>query len=142
MEKISGIVPGSSRVTSVNLSDQRPVRASVPNFGQRVTASSPKGPQKSGLVEGMEVWNELYGPDARRVKENQETVVAKRMSEEFFKNQAQLPGIVTSKQSVKEISLKGIDEATDSDGESGMEVDRPQIAKSESEAPRKLSIRA
>lgn len=41
MEKISGIIPSSARVSSVDLRDSHPVRPGVPSFGRLVGSSPP-----------------------------------------------------------------------------------------------------
>jgi len=86
MEKISHIVPGSSRVTSVDIKNERPVRASAPSFGAPVSESVNRGPVKHAVDEAGKAFNEVYGPDAKVAKEAE---IARRMTEEFFVNQGQ-----------------------------------------------------
>jgi hypothetical protein len=85
MEKISRIVPNSSRVTAVDMKKERPVRASAANFGQPVSQSTNRGPKKHAVDEATKKFRELYGPDAKLAKEAD---IAKRLSDDFFINQA------------------------------------------------------
>lgn len=85
MEKISGIVATSPRIKAVDMKKERPVRASAPNFGQPVAESTNRGPVKHAVVEATRTYNETYGADAKMARE---AAIVKRMSEEFFGNQA------------------------------------------------------
>ncbi|HEX4922848.1 MAG TPA: hypothetical protein VFV50_02145 [Bdellovibrionales bacterium] len=85
MEKISGIVPSSPRLKSVDMKKERPVRASAPSFGQPVAESTNRGPVKHAVVEAVKTYKETYGADAKMAREAE---IVKRMSDEFFRNQA------------------------------------------------------
>ena len=84
MEKISRIVPGSSRVTAVDMKNEKPVRASAPSYGQPVSDSVSRGPVKHAVDGAGRAFNEVYGADA---KVNREAEIARRLTDDFFANQ-------------------------------------------------------
>ena len=86
MEKISRIIPGSPRTTSVDMKKERPVRASAANFGQPVSQSVNRGPKKHAVDEATRTFHETYGPNAKMAREAD---LVKKLNEEFFSNQGQ-----------------------------------------------------
>lgn len=82
MDKISGILPGSSRVTSVDLDAANPVRPGTPGFGSPTGRSSSNQIQRSSAV--------MVNPTSIdvprwRAKEDQSAEIAKRVSDGFFR---------------------------------------------------------
>ena len=88
MEKISRIIPASPRVKGVDMSRERPVRESAPGFGAPVSSSTNRGPKKFAVVEATKVYNETYGADAKMAREADQV---RKLAEEFFVNQAEMP---------------------------------------------------
>ena len=86
MEKISGIVPASSRVQGVNLKDSQPLRPGVPTFGRPVGISSlSEGKPLSTAEKANLAHNELMN---RRSGDVHKPAIITDMANKFFmKNQ-------------------------------------------------------
>jgi hypothetical protein len=88
MDKISGIVPASSRVQGVNLKDSQPLRPGVPTFGRPVGVSSlAEGRQLTTAEKAVAAHNELM---TRRSGDAHKPAIITDMANKFFlKNQSQ-----------------------------------------------------
>ena len=106
MEKISGILSPSARVTSVDLEDSQPSRPGSPNIGQ-----------KQGVVRINDRFNlsqqakELASKETVMGRDHKDTAKAKivsDMSRSFFETRVKGP-----KQTASEIALEAADRAID-----------------------------
>ena len=89
MDKISGIIPGSARVTSVDLNAANPVRPGVPGFGSPQGRSTVNQMQRSSAT--MTNPNGIDVPRWKS-KEDLHADIARRMAEGFFrKNVVEAP---------------------------------------------------
>lgn len=82
MDKISGILPGSTRVTSVDLDSASPVRPGTPGFG------SPTGRSTSGNIQrssAVKVNPTSIDVPRWKTKEDESAEIAKRVSDGFFR---------------------------------------------------------
>jgi hypothetical protein len=103
MDKISGILAASSRVTAVDMKDTSPVRTSVPAFGRPEKEIPVKAPtsvgqtaiKSAGVLQEMQDWKSV---DAQRAK------IAAEMSDKFFNKSPQVPVERPMKAPVSEIS--------------------------------------
>ena len=89
MDKISGIVKASPRLTSVDLRDAAPVRPGTPSFGRPEAVSSLKEPLSFGVAtpKSVSIQNEALD---WRAKDSQKAAIATELSEKFFiKNRTQ-----------------------------------------------------
>ncbi|MCM2280807.1 MAG: hypothetical protein NDI61_03060 [Bdellovibrionaceae bacterium] len=83
MQKISGILSGSPRVTSVDMKDAQPVRPGTPGFGRPQGVSSLR--ERAEGVDALRKARELQdGMLSARSKEAQQTDAAAQISEGFF----------------------------------------------------------
>ncbi|MDZ4661068.1 MAG: hypothetical protein SGJ18_05555 [Pseudomonadota bacterium] len=82
MDKISGILPGSSRVTSVDLNAASPVRPGTPAFGSPTGRSTANQMQRSSAT--MVNPNSIDVP-RWKAKEDMHAEIAKRVSDGFFR---------------------------------------------------------
>lgn len=91
MQKISGILPSTPRIESVDIESSQPVRSGVPLFGRR--SSAPILPQdrvtlsrvmssQSPLADNTV--NPVYSPSARD-KEAMNSEIADRIAQNFFR---------------------------------------------------------
>lgn len=82
MEKISGIIPSSARVTSVDMKESPPVRSGTPTFGR---AESVPSARKAKIGETASV---AAGMNKERLdwksKDMQNAAVARDLSDRFF----------------------------------------------------------
>lgn len=95
MEKISGILPGSSRVTAVDLKEAGPVRPGTPSFGRPQGVSSLKEVSRDSIFptsqKAINSHNEL---NDWRSKDAKLAAVAAELSDRFFirnQKEAELP---------------------------------------------------
>lgn len=85
MEKISGILKPSSRVTSVDLKDAPPVRPGMPTFGRPEGVSSLR--DRGRGYDGAEAAQENQGAMMHwRTKESQNSRAAEQIADRFFMN--------------------------------------------------------
>ncbi len=92
MEKISGIVPASSRVTSVNLKDSQTLRPGVPNFGAPVGKAAINGGSEPTTAEkAVAAHNALM---SRRSGDAHHPQLIKDMTDKFFMRNTSGPGEV------------------------------------------------
>lgn len=89
MQKISGIIPGSSRVTSVDLKSSRPVRPGVPSFG---------APQGESNLRDQVTRSQLTMQDPNsidvprwRSKEDANAEIARNLTDQFFRKRVEQP---------------------------------------------------
>lgn len=83
MDKISGILKGSPRVTAVDLKDSAPIRPGTPSFGRPEGVSSLKDKQlmQSSAERSQKEHRELSG---WRGREEKHASIAAAMSDRFF----------------------------------------------------------
>ncbi len=90
MDKISGIIPSSNRVTSVDLESASPVRPGTPGFGAptgRSAAASQMQRSSAAMVNPTSI-----GVPRWKAKEDQHAEIVTRLSDGFFrKNQTTAP---------------------------------------------------
>ena len=92
MEKISGIVPASSRVTSVNLKDSQTMRPGAPGFGAPVGKAAINGGNAPTTAEkAAAAHNALM---SRRSGDAHHPKLIKDMTDKFFMRNATGPGEV------------------------------------------------
>ena len=92
MEKISGIVPASRRVTSVNLKDSQTMRPGAPNFGAPVGKAAINGGNAPTTAEkAVAAHNALM---SRRSGDSHHPQLIKDMTDKFFMRNASGPGEV------------------------------------------------
>jgi hypothetical protein len=89
VQKISGILPGSSRVTSVDLKASRPVRPGVPGFGAPLGESNLKD-QVTRSQLTMQDPNSIEVPRWRS-KEDNNAEIARSLSDQFFRRRVEEP---------------------------------------------------
>ena len=81
MEKISSILPGSSRVTSVDMKESSPVRSGTPGFGRAEAQAGRERPSAEAIKQSTEAQNEMHDWRSKDVKH---AAIAKEMSDKFF----------------------------------------------------------
>ena len=81
MEKISSILPGSSRVTSVDLKESSPVRSSVPTFGRAEAPQGRERPSVDAMKPATSAQAEMHD---WRAKDLKHASIAKDLSDKFF----------------------------------------------------------
>jgi hypothetical protein len=86
MQKISGILSASPRVTSVDMKEAPPVRPGMPGFGRPEGASSLRERVSAvdSLRKSRELQDELLGV---RSKESQQAELVQNLSDRFFARQ-------------------------------------------------------
>lgn len=84
MEKISGIVAGSNRVTSVDLKNASPVRPGTPAFGRPVSASTPSSRPTVTTSERAEAAREAL--QESRARDPKADIVSGLADRFFMKN--------------------------------------------------------
>ncbi|OQW49031.1 MAG: hypothetical protein A4S09_12725 [Proteobacteria bacterium SG_bin7] len=89
MQKISGILPGSTRVTSVDLKSSRPVRPGVPSFGAPQGESNLRD-QVTRSQLAMQDPNSIDVPRWRS-KEDANAEIAKNITDQFFRRRIDQP---------------------------------------------------
>ncbi len=94
MQKISGILPGSSRVTSVDLKSSRPVRPGVPGFGAPQGESNLRD-QVTRSQLTMQDPNSIEVPRWRS-KEDTNAEIARSLSDQFFRRRVEQPEVEIS----------------------------------------------
>ena len=94
MEKISGIIKGSSRVTNVDVKDSAPVRPGMPSFGrpEGTSALRERPVMESSVRRGMEEHNNIA---EWRTKEDHRAEIAASVSDKFFAKQSEPRGSET-----------------------------------------------
>ena len=92
MEKISGILPANSRITSVDIKKGGTARSGTPNFGRDVGLSSPdrRALAKSIGGDAMSRHQELM--DARHNSEKQVKII-ERLNNDFFNKKTVEPDV-------------------------------------------------
>jgi hypothetical protein len=83
MQKISGILSASSRVTSVDMKEAPPVRPGTPGFGRPEGVSSLRERPSAvdALRKGRQIQDDLF---SARSKESQQAESVAQMSDRFF----------------------------------------------------------
>ena len=81
MEKISSIIPGSSRVTSVDMKESSPVRAGTPSFGRAEAQVGRERETKETTKAATEAQAEMHD---WRSKDAKHAAIAKDMADKFF----------------------------------------------------------
>src|SRR6478672_2562783 len=85
MEKISGILKPSHRVTSVDMEDAAPIRPGIPTFGRPEGVSSLREREKA--LDGVEAGAEQHAAMMHwRAKEGRNTRAASEIADRFFMN--------------------------------------------------------
>lgn len=83
MDKISGILPSSSRVAGVDMSEAPPVRPGVPTFGRPVGRSPSTFADRFSVTKtAQERLDRILSP-----KEKKHVQIARTISDSFFKRQ-------------------------------------------------------
>lgn len=129
MDKISGILPSSARVSSVNLSDAGTVRPGAPGFGRAEGASALRD-AKTGETAGRAAKLSQEQLDWRS-KDMKNAATVRELSDRFFRGNEK-PASDREIQSVieKEVNLAPIRTGTPS-VPAGFDFDSPQSATSE-----------
>ncbi len=81
MEKISSILPGSSRVTSVDMKESSPVRSGTPGFGRAEAQAGRERPSADTIKQASEAQTEMHD---WRAKDLKHATIAKELSDKFF----------------------------------------------------------
>ncbi len=81
MEKISSIIPSSSRVTSVDMKESSPVRAGTPGFGRAEAQAGRERESKDTVKASSEAQTEMHD---WRAKDAKHAAIAKDMADKFF----------------------------------------------------------
>ncbi len=81
MEKISSILSGSPRVTSVDMKESSPVRSGTPGFGRAEAHVSRERPSTDSLKQATDAHAEVHDWRSKDVKH---AAIAKEMSNRFF----------------------------------------------------------
>jgi hypothetical protein len=81
MDKISSIIPSSSRVTSVDMKDSSPIRSGVPAFGRSESVNPHERAPVDALKSSTEAQKEMSD---WRSKDTAQANIAKSVSENFF----------------------------------------------------------
>ena len=89
MQKISGILPGSSRVTSVDLKSSRPVRPGVPGFGAPEGDSSLRDQVTRSSISMVDP-NSIEVPRWRS-KEDANSEIVQTITDQFFRKKVDQP---------------------------------------------------
>lgn len=79
MQKISGIIPSSSRVTTVDMRDSSPVRSGAPSFGRQIFKPENRL-SKSNVDKALS--NELISGSGKKDMQNSKVVT--NMASDFF----------------------------------------------------------
>ena len=88
MQKISGILPSSSRITSVDVKEAGNVRPGTPSFGRPLGESNlMQNSVVRSAHQALQKHNELF---AQRTREQEQATTIQRMADSFFKNKEQL----------------------------------------------------
>lgn len=93
MEKISGILPSNSRVTSVDMERSQPVRRGVPAFGRRVVDANPQDKISLSGIDHSSISERLNTYKPRDVQNRE---IATRVADDFFMNQKPDPIVLES----------------------------------------------
>lgn len=87
MEKISGIIPSSARVTNVDMKDAQPVRSGVPAFG------GPQAATRTGNNERLSSTDMMAGQPSWRQKDAAKAGIVNDVAQSFFmKVRPEAPG--------------------------------------------------
>jgi hypothetical protein len=85
MDKISGIIPGSSRVTSVDMKDSSPVRPGTPSFGRPERIAMPKEVAESSTQPTSQKGSPSQPPPSTwQTKDAAKAALVAKMSDNFF----------------------------------------------------------
>lgn len=84
MNKISGIVQGSSRFNTVDMSKEKPVRSGAPTFGQPVATPALRQGVGTTLENVRSIYGQIHGPDGVKAKERQQAQIVREMTSKFF----------------------------------------------------------
>lgn len=122
MEKISGIIPSSARVTSVDMKESPPVRSGTPTFGR---AESVPSARKAKIGETASI---AAGMNKERLdwksKDMQNAAVARDLSDRFFTGNQKAPGgkVVQDIDPMKPVAITSV--ASTPAGFKTQEIDR------------------
>lgn len=90
MQKISGILPNTPRISSVDMKDGQAARPGGPSFGRMVGSSS--GPGRQALETTAQVAHQRHEELLdRRSKDLAEADIVKRLSDSFFMKRLDQP---------------------------------------------------
>lgn len=94
MNKISGILPTSARIESVDMSRERPLRAGTATFGQPVNATAKRpSPIQTDTVGGLSA--EYFNRDLKKSGQKSDVDIVRDMSEAFFAHKKERgPGLI------------------------------------------------
>jgi hypothetical protein len=81
MEKISGIISSSPRVTSVDMKESSPVRSGTPGFGRAEAQVGRERASGDTMKQATEAQNEMHD---WRSKDAKHAAIAKDMADKFF----------------------------------------------------------
>ncbi len=82
MQKISGIIPSSPRVASVDLKEAAPVRPGTPGFGRPEGVSSLK--ERANAAASASAFKARFPGDEPQSKESEQAESVAQISERFF----------------------------------------------------------
>ncbi len=81
MEKISSILPGTARVTSVDMKEANPVRSGTPGFGRAEAPMNRERTSPDGIKQSAEAQLDTHD---WRSKDLKHASIAKDMADKFF----------------------------------------------------------
>lgn len=81
MEKLSGILAGSPRVTAADMKEANPVRSGAPSFGRSEVGVRSERMDVDGMKQSSEVQKEMSDWKSKDFKH---AAIAKDMSDKFF----------------------------------------------------------
>lgn len=100
MEKISGILPKSARVSSVDMKDSAPVRPGTPSFGRPEGVSSLR---EAAIGQTASRATKIQSERMDwKTKDMQQAAMARELSDNFFRSRVAQPEIAESMGSVSE----------------------------------------
>lgn len=91
MDKISGILSASPRVTSVDMRESSPVRSSVPAFGRPEQPPALKEPMKFGTAAIKGSLTQQDEMAEWKSKDTQKAAIAAQLSDKFFNRPSPVP---------------------------------------------------
>ncbi len=100
MEKISGILPKSARVSSVDMKDSAPVRPGTPSFGRPEGVSSLR---EAAIGQTASRATKIQSERMDwKTKDMQQAAMARELSDNFFRSRVAQPEIAESMGNVSE----------------------------------------
>jgi hypothetical protein len=106
MDKISGILSASSRVTAVDMKEATPVRTGVPAFGRPEKEASVRAPSSLGQTAMKSAGVQAEVQDWKS-KDAERAAIAAKMSDQFFNKTPAAPVERPMKSSVRETESMG-----------------------------------